>query len=156
MNPRHAHQSPVCDLGTRQVLWMAHVLQISCGSLRFQSPEETAAGLGTGRRRSGRREAVENDPSLQRRRENLAHSSPDREKENRFTIIESIFSWKVHLQKWGWSLIYSKDNYMFTTKSLALFRVERIAVPIAPTERTELCVFYSLTAARLTSVVMRL
>lgn len=84
MNPdkQHpAHQSPVCDSGTRPAFLMARGLEKSWGFLRPQSPTKTAAGLGTGRRRSGRRGAVESGPSLRPRRESLAHSSTERQKE---------------------------------------------------------------------------
>lgn len=92
MNPdkQHpAHQSPVCDSGTRPAFLMARGLEKSWGFLRPQSPTKTAVGLGTGRRRSGRRGAVESGPSLRPRRESLAHSLTERQKETQRTASQN-------------------------------------------------------------------
>lgn len=74
----HAHQSPVWDLGTRTAFWAACILQKKRRCPGPQSPAKMAAGLRTGRRRSGRRGAVGSDPSLRPRRESPAHSSTER------------------------------------------------------------------------------
>ena len=74
---------------------MARGLEKSWGSLRLQSPAKMAAGSGTGRKRSGHRGAVENDPSRQQRRVNLARSLTEREhfvqKMNKYTQVEYIY-----------------------------------------------------------------
>lgn len=72
-----AHQSPACELGTRQGSLMGHGLQEGRMSRRTLSPAVRAEGWATGRRTSEHREAAESDPSLQLMRENPARSSPE-------------------------------------------------------------------------------